>query len=105
MTRNLPEIYAIGLHDGKATVKVALNKDYIDEVVWETKEVLGDAIECAIEFDGDWIKTVEQYRFITEQEPWVFWIDNNNILWGQHLLDSSTKIELSNEVVKLTTSI
>ena len=31
MTRNLPEIYAIGLVDGRATVKVAENKDYIAE--------------------------------------------------------------------------
>ena len=102
MTRNLPEIYAIGLVDGRATVKVAENKDYIDDVIWETIEILGEAIECAIEFDGDWTKIVGQYRFETEEKPWAFWIDNNNILWGQHLLDSSTKIELSNEVVKLT---
>lgn len=102
MTRNLPEIYAIGLVDGRATVKVAENKDYIDDVIWETIEILGEAIECAIEFDGDWTKIVGQYRFETEEKPWAFWIDNNNILWGQHLLDNSTKIELSNEVVKLT---
>ena len=97
-----PEIYAIGLVDGRATVKVAENKDYIDDVIWETIEILGEAIECAIEFDGDWTKIVGQYRFETEEKPWAFWIDNNNILWGQHLLDNSTKIELSNEVVKLT---
>ena len=102
MTRNPPEIYAIGLVDGRATVKVAENKDYIDDVIWETIEILGEAIECAIEFDGDWTKIVGQYRFETEEKPWAFWIDNNNILWGQHLLDNSTKIELSNEVVKLT---
>lgn len=102
MTRNPPEIYAIGLVDGRATVKVAENKDYIDDVIWETIEILGEAIECAIEFDGDWTKMVSQYRFETEEKPWAFWIDNNNILWGQHLLDNSTKIELSNEVVKLT---
>jgi hypothetical protein len=102
MTRNLPEIYAIGLVDGRATVKVAENKDYIDDVIWETIEILGEAKECAIEFDGDWTKIVGQYRFETEEKPWAFWIDNNNILWGQHLLDNSTKIELSNEVVKLT---
>lgn len=102
MTRNLPEIYAIGLVDGKATVKVAENKDYIDDVIWETIEILGEAKECAIEFDGDWTKIVGQYRFETEEKPWAFWIDNNNILWGQHLLDNSTKIELSSEVVKLT---
>lgn len=102
MKENPPEIYAIGLVDGIATVKAVQNKDYIDEAVWDTKAVIGEAIECAIEFDGKFHVTENKYIFETFNEPWLFWVTPTNTLYAQHYTDESTRIVLAENVLKIT---
>lgn len=95
-------IYAIGIDDGEAMVKARPHSD-VAATAWEPQLTIGESKEAAIEFDGLWeLKDSGQWWFNTDNDPWVFWVDNNNILWSQIWDDEGTKFQLAEDVVKIS---
>lgn len=70
------------------------------ETEWEHLWTLGAAIDVAIEFNGTWQKGSgkDYYFMITDEFPWLFWVDESGILWAQHWQDQSTNIQLDTGV-------
>jgi len=91
--------YAICVDSGVAKVYGrALPADY--EQAWVYLWTLGAAIDVAIEYNGTWqiTNTRNYYMLITEETPWIFWVDVSEVLWAQHWQDTSTKVQLDTGV-------
>lgn len=92
-------IYAIGIDDGQAMVRARPYSD-VAATVWEPIAIVGEAVECAIEFEGEWRIDGEVFRFDTEEAPWVFWVDLEETLWAQPI--NGTKVQLATGAVKVS---
>lgn len=90
------------IHVDSGTVGTAI-REYPDtfEEGWKNQFVLGPGSSVAIAFDGYWSRFRKLWRLVTEEKPWIFWVDNNNILWRQLWDDESTKNQLAADVLKV----
>ena len=41
------------------------------------------------------------WRLITNEKPWIFWVDSTGVLWRQHWDDESTKAQMDTEVLRV----
>jgi hypothetical protein len=62
---------------------------------------LGSGSAVAIAFDGRWERHRESMRLITEEEPWIAWVDSSGVLWTQLWDDATTKLQLDTSVAKV----
>lgn len=62
---------------------------------------LGSGSAVAIAFDGRWERYRESMRLITEEEPWIAWVDSSGVLWTQLWDDETTKVQLATSVAKV----
>lgn len=62
---------------------------------------LGNGSAVAVAFDGRWERYRESMRLITEEDPWIAWVDSSNVLWTQLWDDATTKIQLATDVSKV----
>lgn len=71
-------------------------------VHWTIEETLSvTAIDCTIEFNGSWIRRKNRkYRLVTEETPFVFWVNSDGKLYGKQYQVSET-VELAQSVVKV----
>lgn len=94
------EIWLVGIDAGEILVK---SRSYMPEklkTTFEAKYSLGRGKAAAIEFNGYWTQPDDADRFtiITEEDPYIFWIDAANTLWVQYGSDTSTMLQLDEDV-------
>lgn len=93
-------IYEIHVHNGE--VKTAI-REYPDRLKdgWKDQFSLGAGSSVGIAFDGRWERYRKLWRLVTEEKPWLFWVDGNNVLWRQHWDDVATKTQLDTGVTRV----
>ncbi len=93
-------VYEIHVHNGE--VKTAI-REYPDRLKdgWQDQFSLGEGSSVAIAFDGHWERYRKLWRLVTNEKPWIFWVDNAGILWRQHWDDVPTKTQLDIGVSKV----
>ena len=96
------EIWIVGIEAGEAIVRKR-KYDPKATISFTPCFSVGHAIEAAIEFDGDWVlrndDTIDTLE--TQENPWIFWVDTENILYGQLGDDETTKVQLDTNVSKI----
>lgn len=97
------EIWIIGIEAGVATVR---KREYSTNatIAFEPQFQLGQARKAAIEFDGVWLRRLNQdvHTIETEELPWVFWTDMDYNLYAQWGNVESTKILLDTNVTDIS---
>ena len=93
------QVWVAGIDKGVVTIRRAAysaNSSYSFEPIY----TLSNALMAAIEFDGNWVRreASDIFTLETEEFPWVFWVDENEDLYAQKGLDTSTLILLASEV-------
>jgi hypothetical protein len=93
-------IYEIHVHNGE--VKTAI-REYPDRLKdgWKDQFSLGAGSSVAIAFNGEWQRYRKLFRLITEEKPYVSWVDGNGDLWVQKWDEHDTKFQLSSGVSKV----
>ena len=96
------EIWIVGLEKDEALVRKR-KYDLKATVGFEPVLSLGRAKAAAIEFDGNWVLRADDshYTIETEEFPWLFWIDINDILWCKKGEDDSTLRSLAEGVTSV----
>ena len=86
------KIYIGYVDNGTAHVRYALSKTAMASHVWIDTGFAETASAVALEFDGIMPKDRKgRVEFVTEQLPWVFWI-NGGVVYGKVLGDASPVI-------------
>lgn len=93
-------IYEIHVHNGE--VKTAI-REYPDRLKdgWQDQFSLGTGTSVAIAFNGEWQRYRNLFRLVTEEKPYVSWVDGNGDLWVQKWDEHDTKFQLSSGVSKV----
>lgn len=93
-------IYEIHVHNGE--VKTAI-REYPDRLKdgWQDQFSLGAGSSVAIAFNGEWQRYRNLFRLVTEEKPYVSWVDENGDLWVQKWDEHDTKSQLSSGVSKV----
>lgn len=96
--------YAICIDNGVAKIYTRkLPAEY--EESWSYLWTLGPAADVAIEFNGIWQmdggKTY--FHLVTEDTPWIFWMDTSGNLYAQKWQDESTRVPLATGVDGIST--
>src|SRR5690606_33676538 len=75
-------IYEIHVHNGE--VKTAI-REYPDRLKdgWKEQFSLGPGSSVAIAFNGEWQRYRNLFRLVTEEKPYISWVDGNGDLWVQ----------------------
>lgn len=91
-------IYEIHVDNGVVSTAI---REYPDtfKVGWKEQFTLGNGSSVALAFDGDWHRYRSTWRLVTEEKPWIFWVDLDGVLWRQHWDDSTTLAMLDSDVV------
>lgn len=94
-------LYEIHVDNGQ--VKTAI-REYPDKLKqgWQDQFALGPGTDVAIAFDGEWELYRKVWRQRTHENPWIFWVDDLGVLWGQLWDDETTLVELTTGVSKVT---
>lgn len=95
------EIWLIGIDAGEALIRKRSYSDQNTNVGFEPVSSLGKAKNGAIEFDGEWVYRPgeSKYTIETDEWPWYFWTDKEDILWGQQGEDEKTRVKIATDVV------
>lgn len=90
------------IHVDHATVKTTIREypDYL-EVGWKPQFELGEGSSVAIAFNINWQLYRNKWRMVTDEKPYIFWVDDNNVLWGQLWDESLSRIQLATSVMKV----
>ena len=101
INRQADRIYAAFCDDGVGKIFYADYKAAISSHIWFSEDIIPDAVDISIVFDGKMVKTVPYNKVELETSdsvPWVFWIDSEGILYGKKLHDETSLITLGNGV-------
>ncbi len=93
-------IYEIHVHNGQVGTAIREYPD-LPRKGWIDQFNLGPGTSVAIAFDGEWERYRNLWRLITEEKPWLMWVDDGDKLWAQRWDEESTKIELDAGVSKV----
>lgn len=93
-------IYEIHVEDGMVRTSIRNYPDYF-KLGWQPQFELGEGKAVAIAFNGNWHLYRRKWRIVTEDKPFIFWVDNQGILWSQLWDQEDTKREISSSVVKV----
>ncbi len=101
--KSLSLAYAICIDNGIAKIYERTFPADLDNP-WSELWTLGSAKDVAIEFSGVW--TIEArrrwYELITDETPYIFYVDNNNELFVQRWMDTTTKTSLATGVSQIS---
>lgn len=86
-------IYEIHVEDGMVQTSIREYPDKLKEK-WKDQFILGVGLNVAIAFDGEWKRYRKLWRLVTEDKPWIFWVDDKNILWKQYWDEGDTKHQI-----------
>jgi len=98
------EIWLVGIDENEVLVRKRSYSDQNANVSFDPVASIGEGIDAAIEFDGNWVLRAgtDQFTIETEVEPWVFWVDTDNNLYGKHGVTSNeVPILLDTEVTQV----
>lgn len=90
-------IYEIHIDNGQVITAIREYPDKLEDG-WKDQFSLGEGSSVAIAFDGDWYKYRRNWRLITDEKPWLLWVDGNGKLQAQLWDEVTTKQELSTGV-------
>lgn len=93
-------IYEIHVRDNQVYTSIREYPDSVREG-FKTQFGLGPGVSVGVAFNGEWKRYRKFYRLVTEDKPWITWVDTNGVLWVQKWGDSSTKFQLSTNVLKV----
>lgn len=93
-------IYEIHVKDGEVITSIREYPDKLKEG-FKNQFSLGLGTSVAVAFNGEWKMYRKTYRLVTDESPWISWVDNNGDLWVQLWDDASTRLQLSSNVVKV----
>ena len=93
-------LYEIHVHNGE--VKTAI-REYPDRLKdgWQDQFSLGTGSSVAIAFNGEWQRHRNLFRLVTEEKPYIAWVDGNGDLWVQKWDEHDTRLQLSSGVSKV----
>lgn len=93
-------IYEIHVHNGEVKTSI---REYPDRLKdgWQDQFSLGTGSSVAIAFNGEWQRYRKSFRLVTEEKPYVAWVDGNGDLWVQKWDEHDTKFQLSSSVSKV----
>lgn len=93
-------IYEIHVRDGQVYTSIREYPDRLREG-FKTQFSLGAGSSVGLAFNGNWERYRKFYRLVTEDKPWVSWVDSGGILWVQRWDEVDTKFQLSTDVQKV----
>lgn len=93
-------IYEIHVKDGEVITSIREYPDKLREG-FKNQFSLGLGTSVAVAFNGEWERYRKFYRLVTEEKPWISWVDNNGYLWTQRWDETETRMQLSSNVVKV----
>lgn len=95
------ELWIIGLDEGEIMVRKRKYEESNPYVGFDGVINLGPGRAAAIEFDGEWVYRPgeSKYTIETDEWPWFFWTDKEDVLWGQQGEDEETRIQIATDVV------
>lgn len=93
-------LYGIHVHNGEVKTLV---REYPDKLKqgWVEQFNVGVGSAVAMAFNGHWERYRKMWRLITDESPFISWVDNNNDLWTQHWDNELTKLKLASDVTKV----
>ena len=97
-------LYEIHVKDGEVSTAI---REYPDKLKqgWQPQFTLGSTSSnggsVAIAFNGYWERYRKLWRLITDEKPWIFWVDSTGVLWRQHWDDISTLVQLDTGVTRV----
>ena len=93
-------LYGIHVHNGEVKTLV---REYPDKLKqgWVEQFNVGVGSAVAMAFNGHWERYRQTWRLITDESPFIAWVDNNNDLWTQHWNNELTKLKLASDVTKV----
>lgn len=62
---------------------------------------IGNGRACSICFDGRWVRDKERLSLVTEELPWIFYVNSLGILYAQKFDDFNNMIYISSDVLKV----
>ena len=90
--RNNTQIHIGYISSGTARVMTADHKMDMSTHVWVDSGFAEPATAISVAYDGSMPKSKKgDVEFITEQDPWVFWV-NNAVLYGRKLYSDDTVV-------------
>lgn len=93
-------IYEIHIRDNIVYTSIREYPDKLKEG-FKTQFSLGPGTSVGVAFNGDWKRYRKFYRLVTEEKPWISWVDNLGNLWTQKWDDTNSKFQLSSNVVQV----
>jgi len=90
-------IYEIHVDNGTIGTSIREYPDTFKDG-WKDQFTLGAGSSVALAFDGNWQRYRSAWRLVTEEKPWIFWVDSGGALWRQLWDDSSTLSQLDSSV-------
>ena len=90
-------IYEIHVDNGVVGTSIREYPDTFKEG-WKDQFILGSGSSVALAFDGNWQRYRGVWRLVTDEKPWIFWVDSSGILWRQLWDDASTLSQLDTGV-------
>lgn len=90
-------IYEIHVDNGVVGTSIREYPDTFKDG-WKDQFTLGSGSSVALAFDGNWQRYRGVWRLVTDEKPWIFWVDSSGILWRQLWDDASTLSQLDTGV-------
>jgi len=96
--RQADRMYAAFCKNGVGYIKYSSQTSDISKMIWVDAEIIDDAIDISIAFDGRMVKTIKgKVEFQTESNPWVFWVAPSGKLYAKKLGSDYTLTLLTTE--------
>ena len=103
--RDSTRIYVAYVADGIGHVVYANSSELMNEHIWVESDFTEPTTDIAIAFDGTMPKSTSgNIEFITENLPWVFWI-NSGALFARKLECTEDAIELATQNVTAVSAV
>jgi len=93
-------LYEIHVDNGQVHTAIREFPDKLKQG-WQTQFELGAGSAVSIAFNGYWKRHKKLWRLITEDKPWISWVDGAGVLWSQRWDDETTKIQIDIDVSKV----
>lgn len=93
-------IYEINIQNGIVATSIREYPDKFKEG-WKEQFTLGPGKSVAVAFNGEWKYYKKRYRLVTDEKPWISWVDLDGNLFVQLWDEENTKIQLSSNVTKV----
>jgi len=91
-------IYEIHIDNEIVTTSIRAYPDKLKDG-WQDQFTLGNGSSVALAFDGEWERYRGTWKMVTEDKPWLFWVDTNGVLWKQLWDDATTLGQLDTGVI------